>query len=119
MKKSELFTRIALAVLIVIALFAVALQIFNSKTNAIETTYEIVTFSVAFVAVILAVLQGLDNARTSRELRKIAHEIHQNIENVKELDRDSNEMRDLIANDVKISKESLKILEEKSSLNKK
>ncbi|MCL2038131.1 hypothetical protein FWG95_04010 [Candidatus Saccharibacteria bacterium] len=75
MKRSEIFTRIILVCIAFLALVAIGLQIYNEKTGAIETSYEIITFGVSLIAVTLAVLQGLDNAKTSRELHKIAREI--------------------------------------------
>ena len=77
MKKTEIFTRIILIFLTVAAVVAVVLQILNEKTSTIETTYEIITFSVAFVALVMAILQGVSNAKTARELRKIARETHE------------------------------------------
>jgi len=75
MKKSEIFTRIILFFIALLALLAIALQVINEKTTVLETSYEIITFSVSLIAVTLAVYQGLENARTSRELHKIAREI--------------------------------------------
>ena len=69
--------RIALGVLIVLAFVAIVLQIFNKNTNELETIYEIIAFSVAFVAVTLALLQSMDNAKTSKRLEKLIHEMHE------------------------------------------
>lgn len=93
MKKTEIFTRVMLIILVLAALAAVVLQILNEKTNALETTYEIITFSVALVALIMAILQGLDNAKVARELHKIARETHKSLVEAKEINRDEIEMR--------------------------
>jgi uncharacterized membrane protein len=82
MKKTEKITFIMLAIISVVALVAIVLQILNEKTSPLETTYEIITFSVALIAVMLAVLQGLANARTTRELHKIAHDIRESLREI-------------------------------------
>ncbi|MCL2451780.1 hypothetical protein FWD20_02815 [Candidatus Saccharibacteria bacterium] len=92
MKKFEVFTRATLVLIATMALVAVILQVINENTNTLETAYEIITFSVALVAVILAVLQGLDNARTSRELHKIAHEMKISIDEIHHIDRDNDKI---------------------------
>lgn len=80
MKKSEIFTRIILFLIALLALVAIMLQILNEKTNALETSYEIITFSVSLIAVTLAVYQGLENAKTSRELHKITREVKETLD---------------------------------------
>ena len=92
MKKFEAFTRVMLVIIAAMALIAVALQVVNDNTNTLETAYEIITFSVALIAVILAVLQGLDNARTSRELHKIAREMKISIDEIHHIDRDNDKI---------------------------
>lgn len=76
MRRTELFTKIILAILIVLSIIAVVLQIINQETSPIETAYEIITFSVAVVALILAISQGITNARTSNDLKKIIHDLN-------------------------------------------
>ena len=79
MKKNEILTHVMLGILIIAALVAVVLQLVNEKTNTLEKTYEIITFGVALIALSMTVLQGMYNARTSRELHKITREIHENL----------------------------------------
>lgn len=88
MKNSELFTRVILVIIAILALFAIILQIINDKTTLLETTYEILTFSVSLIAVTLAVLQGLDNVRTTRELHKLTREVKQQISEINTLNND-------------------------------
>jgi uncharacterized membrane protein (DUF106 family) len=114
MKKSEVLTRFMLVAIVIAALIAVILQILNEKTNTLETTYEIITFSVALVAVILAVLQGLANARTTRELHRITREIQNSLAELREVNHDNDDLRKIIAADEKLDQESLKILNRKS-----
>jgi len=131
MKKSELWTRIALVVIVAAALFAIVLQILNEKTNTLETAYEIITFGVALLAVILAVLQGLDNARTTRELHRIAREMSVSLEEIRDVnrdndrilkemrgvDRDSDSLRAIVTEDERLDKASLQILEKHAPKN--
>ncbi len=88
MKKSETFTRTMLAIIAILALVAIVLQILNEKTTILETTYEVLTFSVSLIAVTLAVLQGLDNARTARELHEIARKNKDSLDEIHHLNRD-------------------------------
>ena len=124
MKKSELLTRIALVAIVLAALFAIVLQILNEKTNTLETTYEIITFSVALLAVILAVMQGMANARTTREMHRLTREIRESLNEVRDLNRDSDkilretkrleqaddDLRLELKRDEKLDQESLEIL---------
>ncbi|MCL2174312.1 hypothetical protein FWH58_03435 [Candidatus Saccharibacteria bacterium] len=82
MRKSERINRAVLIFLVVVALIAVGLQLINEKTNTLETTYEIITFAVALIAVIMAVLQGMVNARMTRDLTKIIREVHELIKDI-------------------------------------
>ena len=110
MKKAEFWTRMAVFVLAILALIAVVLQIINDKTNSIETAYEIITFSVAVVALLLAVTQGAENVRISKELKKIMSEVHEIIDDEKtELQVEKKLAREL-EEDLKISRENAELL---------
>lgn len=127
MKKSELFTKIELGIICALALVAVILQIINERTTPLETTYEIITFSVALVAVILAVIQGMENARMTRELRKITREIKENLDEIetlsragkkltqqiREIDRDNEQLEQTLRDDMKLDEKMLKKLNQK------
>jgi uncharacterized membrane protein (DUF485 family) len=80
MRKRELFVKISVVILALLAVGAVILQILNEETGPIETIYEVMTFSVAAIALMLAIMQGVYNARTTNELKKIVHELKQVIE---------------------------------------
>jgi hypothetical protein len=112
MRKSEKISRAILIFLIVVALVAVGLQIINEKTSALETTYEIITFTVALTAVIMAVLQGIVNARTTRDLAKITHELRESFKQIQEVDRDNDALRRTLRRDVDLDEEILAILRE-------
>ena len=73
----EITTRVAIVLLAIASIVAVVLQLVNEKTGPIETTYEIITFLVAVVALTLTIAQGIYNTRTSNELKKIVHEMHE------------------------------------------
>jgi len=90
MRRTELITRIFLIAIIAVAAVAIVLQIMNEKTNALETTYEIITFSAALTCVIAVVLQGVVNERTMREMGKIMHEVRELMDEMKH-----NEQRDI------------------------
>jgi hypothetical protein len=105
-------TKIALSVLVVLAFAAVVLQIFNKNTDEIETVYEIIAFLVAFTAVILALLQGMDNAKTTRRLEKLIHEMHELMKTeAKDRERDL-KLKQEIKKDLELDEEELKMLEE-------
>jgi hypothetical protein len=104
-------TRIALGVLIVLALVAVVLQIFNKNTDEIGTIYEIIAFLVAFTAVFLAILQGLENAKTTRRLEKLIHEMHELMKTeAKDRARDLS-LKKEIKKDLELDEAELKMLE--------
>jgi len=97
--------------LIVLALVAVVLQIFNKKTDEIETIYEIIAFLVAFTAVSLALLQSMENAKTTRRLEKLIHEMHGLMKTeIEERERDL-QLKKEIKKDLKLDEEELKVLE--------
>lgn len=87
MKRPEILTRAMLALLAAAAVTAVIIQIINEKTNTLETMYEIITFSVSITALIMAVLQGLKNAKISQELHKIASETHASLLEARRIDQ--------------------------------
>jgi H+/gluconate symporter-like permease len=66
-----------LAALALFAAAAVVLLVIDPDTGPITTAYEIITFLVAIVALILAVVHSVFSARTVSELKKIISEIHQ------------------------------------------
>jgi hypothetical protein len=104
-------TKIALGVLIVLAFVAVVLQIFNQNTSEIETIYEIIAFLVAFTAVALALLQGMDNAKTTRRLEKLIHEMHELMKTeAKDRVRDMS-LKKEIKKDLELDAQELKVLE--------
>ena len=76
MKKTERFTKVTLVILALFSVAAVVLQILNSETSLFETLYEIIALAFAVIALVLAVVQGVYNTRTSNELHKIAQEIN-------------------------------------------
>ena len=114
MKKSEIITHITLGLIIIAAFVAIALQVINEKTNPLETTYEIITFTVAITALSIAVLQGLENARSSRELDYIAREIRASLRELKSIDRENEEIIDELEAEVDMDKHILEILEQHS-----
>ncbi len=97
MKKVETLTRIALVLIMIFSLFAIILQITNERTNALETTYEIITFSVGIIALTIAVLQGLSNAKTTRELNRMAREISESVKFLRVIDVDTDDIMHQIA----------------------
>jgi len=101
---------IVLAVFVVIAIF---LQIFNDNTGPVETAYEIITFCVAAVALTLAIVQGIANARTTNELRRIIRELSKVVK-TEEINLEYNVklVKDL-EKDLRISRENAAILKSK------
>jgi septal ring factor EnvC (AmiA/AmiB activator) len=119
MKKSELWTRIALGAVVVAGICAIILQILNEKTNALETTYEIITFSASIIAVSLAILSSLDNGRNQRETKKIAREIREMLREMRGINRDNDKLRAKI-NEVDLENDDLReMLEKDESLDEK
>jgi septal ring factor EnvC (AmiA/AmiB activator) len=111
MKKSDLFTRIMLLAIVAAALFAVVLQILNDKTDPLETAYEILTFGVALLAVIMAVLQGMSNARTTRELSKITREIRELMTNVERDEQRDISLKREIKKDLELDRAAIEMIE--------
>ena len=106
MKKTELIIRITIVILAIFSMVAVILQVINSKTDSLETAYEIITFLVAVVALVLAITQGVYNTRTSNELKEIIREMHQIIK----IEKADLKLEEKIAE--KIEKENIKIDQE-------
>ena len=77
MKRAEFITRIAVVVLSLFSIVAVILQVINDNTGPLETAYEIITFLVAVVALVLAIGQGTYNMKLSNELKEVIHEMHE------------------------------------------
>lgn len=112
MKKAELVTRVVICVIAVLSIVAVILQIFNEKTDPLETTYEIITFSVAITALIISLMHGLVNARNTRELNRIARETHKAIDEIRDINKDNDILNKKLNTDININKEALEILKE-------
>jgi hypothetical protein len=110
MKKSEKITRWILVCLVALALVAVILQIVNDKTGAIETIYEIITFTVALAAVILAVLQGLANARTTRDMAKLTAEIRELVRDVERDGRRDADLEHVIKQDMELDRQEIELI---------
>jgi len=114
MRKTELATRIFLTVIVAVAIVAIILQIMNKKTDALETTYEIITFLAALTCVITAVLQGVANAHTTHELTKIAREIRELVDTVERDEAQDRALKREIKKDLEIDQQELeKIVEQK------
>jgi len=110
MKKSERISRTILIFLVAVALLAIGLQVINEKTNALETTYAIITFAVSLIALTMAVMQGLNNARTTRELTKIAREIRQLMNSVEEDERRELALKREVRRNLKNNQQELELL---------
>ena len=118
MKKAERFVRGTIVVLALFSIVAIVLQVINQKTTPVETAYEIITFSVAVVALALAVLQGIYNTRTTNELKKIIHDMNQVIKAEQRNLNIGTEMLEKIDADLEISKQTAKMLKDKKSSSK-
>jgi hypothetical protein len=113
MKHAERFTKITLTILAIFSLVAVLLQIVNEKTDPLETVYEIITFSVAVIALMLTVTQGIYNARVTKELKTIISEVHQ-LMNEEETDLKADaRLERKIDRDIAMDKEQVKLLQKK------
>jgi Sec-independent protein translocase protein TatA len=110
MKKSERVSRAVLIFIVVVALLAVGLQLINEKTNLVEKTYEIVTFAVALTAVIMAVLQGIVNARTTRNLEKIIREVRELMNDVERNEKRELALKREIKKDLEIDQRELEMI---------
>jgi maltodextrin utilization protein YvdJ len=119
MKRTELITRIFLIFIVAIAIVAIALQVVNDKTNSLETTYEIITFSAALTCVIAAVLQGIANERTTREIKKITREVRELMQNVERDEQRDIALKKEVKKDLEIDQRELEIIAEKIKTEKK
>jgi septal ring factor EnvC (AmiA/AmiB activator) len=110
MKRTELITRVFLVFIAAVAIIAIVLQIINEKTNTLETTYEIITFSAALTCVIAAVLQGIANERTTREIRKITREMRELMQSVERDERRDDQLKREIRKDLKAEQHELELI---------
>jgi cell division protein FtsL len=86
------------------------LQLVNENTNTLETTYEIITFLTAFACVVMAVLQGIVNARTTRDLTRITREIRELMQNVERDERRDIALKKEIKKDLEFDQRELEII---------
>jgi cell division protein FtsL len=99
-------------------MLAVGLQLVNENTNMLETTYEIITFLTAFACVVMAVMQGIVNARTTRELTHITREIRELMQNVERDERRDANLKREIKKDLELDREAIEMIQEKKQQNK-
>lgn len=114
-KGEQVLTRVAMAVIGVLSITAILLQIFNEKTDVIETTYQIITFSVSITALTIAIMQGARNNKLTREINRISRETHIAIKEIKDLDQDNDQLKRQIAADMNIGKKTLELLQEENA----
>jgi len=112
MKKIDIIARVALIVIAAASLVAIVLQILNERTNGIETTYEIITFTVSIMALTLAVFASLDGLRHSRELKVMAHEMRETLREIRALDKESENLEREVSHELRIDEEILHLLRE-------
>ena len=109
--KAEFSIRTIIIVLAIASIIAIILQLADDTTGPISTAYEIITFAVAIVALTLAVLQGLYNTRTTNELKKIVHELHEILQTEKAVLKDDEKLIKEVEEDLEISRKNAKKLE--------
>lgn len=112
MKKIDIIVRVSLILIVVSSLVAIVLQIVNEKTNAIETAYEIIAFTVGIVALTLVVFASLDGLRNSRELKVMAREIRESLHQVRAISHDNEELEREMNHELRIDEEILRLLRE-------
>jgi len=113
MKRTELVIRVVIVVLAVFSAVAIVLQIVNEKTSPIETAYEIITFAVAAIALVLAITQGIYNTRTSNELKEIIHDMHKVMKAEKDNLRYDAELVKEVEEDLELNRKVAKSLSKK------
>ena len=116
MRKGErILIRVALSVIGVLSVSAVVLQILNEKTDVIETTYQIITFSVSITALTIAIMQGQRNGQQAREINRIAKETRLAIKEFEEIDKENNQLKRKITDDINISKQTLELVRQENA----
>jgi hypothetical protein len=74
MKKMRLIIRLATGVLVVLTVASVILLLLN-KQDAIETTYELISFCLALTAVTIAIFSQIDAYREQKRFERINKEL--------------------------------------------
>ena len=76
MKKLRLIIRIATGALVLFAIVGITLLVINDH-NAIDTSYEIIAFSLGAAGMIMAVISQIDSYQSDKQAQKVLKEIEQ------------------------------------------
>ena len=74
MKKLRIIIRIVTGILLVLTIVGILLLIFTDR-NAVDTTYEIIAFSIGAAGMIMAVLTQIDSYQNEKQSKKVLEEI--------------------------------------------
>ena len=74
MKKLRIVIRVITVLLLILTVVGILLLILTDR-NAIDTTYEIIAFSIGAAGMIMAVLTQIDSYQNEKQSRKVLEEI--------------------------------------------
>jgi len=74
MKKLRLVIRIVTGILLVLTIVGILLLIFTDR-NAVDTTYEIIAFSIGAAGMVMAALAQIDSYQNEKQSKKVLEEI--------------------------------------------
>lgn len=76
MKKLRIIIRIATSALVLFTIVGITLLVINDH-NAIDTSYEIIAFSLGAAGMIMAVISQIDSYQSDKQAQKVLKEIEQ------------------------------------------
>lgn len=111
-RRQNFWTRAVIIVVAIVSVVALTLRILDSETNASETFYQIVFFSITVVALLIAVIQGIENSRTTQKLDDMVEKIHRSIDHLESLGVDTNDIMFQLAENNVLEHRILQTLED-------
>jgi competence protein ComGC len=75
MKKLRLIIRIITGILIVITISGIALLIINPNRDPLDTTYEVIAFSLGSAGMVMAVVAQIDSYQNEKQSKKLLSKI--------------------------------------------
>ena len=103
--------QISIAIILVIALIGASLVVMHANSAGLAL-FELITFSVGVAALLLAVLGSVSASYQMRITRRISKEVHVAINELKDIDRTNEAIRQRLNQDYELAKDIAEALHE-------
>lgn len=111
MKRLRLIIRITSGILIALALIGITLLIVNDNP-AVDTTYEIIAFSIGIAGMLMAVFSELDSARQEREVDRLLRQVNDSARNIDNIDHENDKVLRIVSESAELDRKIYAILTE-------